>query len=87
MDPELLKNLTARPASPPPETYWQRKSRIRRERIQANGPQDDYTREEIFERDAWTCQICGGPVDPAIRAPDPGTASIDHVIPGVGAAK
>ncbi|OPC85354.1 hypothetical protein B4N89_27845 [Embleya scabrispora] len=36
---------------------------------------------EIFERDAWTCGICGEPVDPAIAWPSGRSASLDHVIP------
>ena len=36
---------------------------------------------DIFERDSWTCGICHRPVDPALRWPDVGSASLDHVIP------
>lgn len=39
-----------------------------------------YSRTDIFERDGWTCQLCGDPIDPAetIRAR---TATIDHIVP------
>ena len=36
---------------------------------------------EIYERDGWTCRLCMQPVDPALRWPDPLSASLDHVVP------
>jgi len=36
---------------------------------------------EIFSRDGWVCGICHKQVDPALRAPDPMAASLDHVVP------
>lgn len=35
-------------------------------------------RRAVFERDAWICQLCGAPVDPELRFPHPGSATIDH---------
>jgi hypothetical protein len=35
----------------------------------------------VYERDEWLCWICGQPVDPALRAPDPLSKSLDHVVP------
>ena len=35
----------------------------------------------IFERDNWTCQLCGGAIDPDCPWPDPGSPSIDHIVP------
>jgi 5-methylcytosine-specific restriction endonuclease McrA len=40
-----------------------------------------FTAYEIFERDAWTCGICHGPVDKAVRFPDERSATLDHVVP------
>lgn len=40
-----------------------------------------FTREDIFERDGWVCQICHDPIDPAAKWPDTRCASIDHIIP------
>jgi 5-methylcytosine-specific restriction endonuclease McrA len=38
--------------------------------------------EALCERDGWTCQICGAPVDREIMAPGhPWGMSFDHVIP------
>jgi 5-methylcytosine-specific restriction endonuclease McrA len=53
----------------------------RRERLRTNGPRDRYTVEESGGRDGWTCQICGDPVDPDLRKPDPESRSLDHVVP------
>lgn len=36
---------------------------------------------EIYERDDWTCQICGDPIDQALRYPDPFSRSVDHRMP------
>jgi 5-methylcytosine-specific restriction endonuclease McrA len=36
---------------------------------------------EVFERDGWICRLCGRPVDPSLRWPDPAAASLDHVVP------
>src|SRR5687768_12991217 len=32
-------------------------------------------------RDCWKCGICGEPVDPSLRSPDPRSASVDHIHP------
>ena len=44
-------------------------------------PVEMFTHKEIFERDKWLCGICGKPVDATLRFPDPGTPTLDHVIP------
>jgi len=36
---------------------------------------------EIFDRDNWICQICGGKVNKHLKWPHPKSASLDHVIP------
>ena len=35
----------------------------------------------IYERDNWTCGICGEPVDKRLNYPDYKSATIDHIIP------
>src|SRR3954466_5647791 len=36
---------------------------------------------DLGERDAWTCWVCSGDVDPACPSGSPHAASVDHVIP------
>lgn len=38
-------------------------------------------RTSIFDRDRWTCGICELPVDPAAPFPEPGAATLDHIVP------
>lgn len=40
-----------------------------------------FSATDVFERDHWTCQICSGLVDKAIKWPDPMSPSVDHIIP------
>jgi len=42
---------------------------------------DGYVRIEIAERDGWSCGICDGPIDRALRYPDPDCLSLDHIVP------
>jgi predicted nucleic acid-binding Zn ribbon protein len=44
-------------------------------------PAERFSRFKIFERDRWICHLCGEPVDPALRAKHPMSASLDHLIP------
>jgi HNH endonuclease len=52
----------------------------RRARIAAV-PIEEFTHEEIFDRDGWVCQLCQAAVDPVLEWPDRMSASLDHVIP------
>lgn len=36
----------------------------------------------VLSRDGHECQLCGLPIDVRCRAPHPGTASLDHIVPG-----
>lgn len=36
---------------------------------------------QVFERDGWVCGICELSVDPELRWPEPGSVSLDHVVP------
>jgi 5-methylcytosine-specific restriction endonuclease McrA len=36
---------------------------------------------EIYERDNWTCQICGEPIDPDLSAPHSMSKTTDHIVP------
>lgn len=54
----------------------------RRRRARQAGTQIEPIRPiEIYERDGWACQLCGGPIELAERAPHPRSRSIDHRVP------
>jgi 5-methylcytosine-specific restriction endonuclease McrA len=53
----------------------------KRKRLLADARQEPYRRIEIFERDRWICQLCGDTVIRELVHPDPGCASIDHILP------
>lgn len=55
--------------------YYRRRAR------RAAVARDDYTLIEIAERDAWTCALCGDPVDGTLKWPHADAASIDHATP------
>jgi len=42
---------------------------------------EHFTSVEIFERDAWSCWLCGRETDRAATKDDPMSATLDHVIP------
>lgn len=42
---------------------------------------DLFDREQVFERDDWTCGICWLPVDRAADTFHPNSATVDHVVP------
>lgn len=52
----------------------------RRARIKA-GRYEPVKASHVYERDEWTCGICQQPVDRTLTYPDPGSPSLDHVIP------
>lgn len=56
--------------------------RLDRQRAERFGvPWEPIRRWEVFARDGWLCGFCGGDVDPFLRHPDPGSASLDHIVP------
>lgn len=42
---------------------------------------EEVDRATVYRRDNYQCGICGGAIDPQLAWPDPGCASLDHVIP------
>lgn len=52
----------------------------RREALRASKV-EGFKREEIFERDRWTCQLCGEPVERGPDASRDRRASLDHIVP------
>lgn len=57
------------------------KSRRRRRARLANARHEPYTLQQILGRDGYICHICSGPIDPHAKWPEPGAATIDHVVP------
>lgn len=54
-----------------PEKFWSNAIQI-----------SDRDRRAIYERDGWTCQLCGDPVDPSLnRFADAMAATLDHITP------
>jgi hypothetical protein len=56
-------------------------SRCRENRLRAGRAGERVRRQVVAERDAWVCWLCDAPVDPALRHPNPLSASLDHVQP------
>jgi predicted nucleic acid-binding Zn ribbon protein len=42
---------------------------------------DKFPEWEIYERDDWTCQICGLPIRTDVASPHYQSATIDHIVP------
>ena len=76
------------------EYQWGRKTRARerwkegarqreytRKSRKAAAPFEKFSREEIFERDGWRCQLCGKMVARKAKWPAPFFATLDHIIP------
>ena len=42
---------------------------------------EDVSKSELLERDGWICHICGLDIERNLSWPDPGFATVDHVIP------
>lgn len=38
-------------------------------------------KKTVFSRCGWMCGLCGLPMDPTVRWPDPRAATLDHIIP------
>lgn len=69
-----------------PTSFCSRKCRLRsaaslRRALQAGVSGEHVSRWRIYERDKWTCHICGDPVDRDAVVPDLAAPVLDHVIP------
>lgn len=58
-----------------------REARARRRALTAGAKITQGRRYAVYERDGWTCQLCGGAVDPSAQVPGPAAPVIDHAIP------
>ena len=52
----------------------------RRMRV-AEATVEEFDPKDVFDRDGWVCGICGDPVDPELKYPDPLSKSLDHIVP------
>lgn len=69
-----------------PTAYCSRRCRTRadaslRRALRAGAEAHAVSRWKIYERDGWTCHICGDPVDRNARVPDLAAPVLDHVTP------
>lgn len=53
---------------------------VRRARLLGND-WEPFDPLEVYDRDGWTCGICDLPVDPNLASPNPGSVSLDHIVP------
>jgi hypothetical protein len=58
-----------------------RDANSRRRAIEAAAYVELVHRHKVFERDQWTCQLCGDPVLPDAEVPHPLAPTIDHIVP------
>jgi len=78
-NPERTRAAKDRYSAAHPEV---RRATVQRRRVRLKaGVIENFRDLEIFERDGWTCQLCGGTIDPALRAPHQGSKSLDHIVP------
>lgn len=64
------------------KTVWERDDSSHQQRAKEYGvPWEDVSVPEVFIADGWMCQLCGKPIDPGSRYPDPMMPSIDHIVP------
>lgn len=42
---------------------------------------DDIVHLDVFERDNWTCHLCGDAIDPRLRGDNWWRATLDHLLP------
>ena len=59
---------------------YRKKNHVRRATLQAVAS-EPYTLAWLALRDVFTCKLCGESVDMTLKTPDPGSPSIDHVLP------
>ena len=54
---------------------------MRRARMKNNGPHESIKPSLIFDRDNWTCQLCGDELNSEDKVPSAKAATLDHIMP------
>lgn len=78
---QFIRHSTADPTAFCSRRCRQRTDASRRRALKAGSDGSMVSRWKIFERDCWTCHICGDPVDRGAAVPDLAAPVLDHVIP------
>jgi len=63
------------------EAYNRRNAERRARERGARVGGERFTREQVFDRDGWICQLCLAPIDWNRTGRDPLAPSLDHVVP------
>lgn len=58
-----------------------RRANARREARLSEQPSELVRPIDIYLRDGWRCQICGGQVDKRAKMPHPKSPTLDHIVP------
>jgi len=61
--------------------YHRDADRDRRRAVAQGKAAERVFRRAVFDRDQWTCGLCGLAVDPLTRHPSRLSASLDHIVP------
>lgn len=61
--------------------YRRKANKLRRARMLSNGPHELIDSVKVFERDKWTCYMCGRRVDMWRGRMEAYTATLDHIVP------
>lgn len=78
--PEVVIEMGRRWKATHPEILRQRSHE--RRALKAGIRMEPYDMLDIFDRDNWTCYLCGQPIDPSLpRKSHPMAATLDHIIP------
>lgn len=73
------RNVTTHPARYCSLRCGRKAGKARREQQRGRFAISPAERLAIYERDAWTCQLCHEPVDPSLHWSDSMAASLDHI--------
>lgn len=80
-----IRELNGRPKPTKDQRVKQNKairdSNQRRKAVIRGSAAEKIDCDVVFDRDGWTCKLCGEPVNRSVAAPHRSSPSIDHIIP------